>query len=185
MDNVLNTVQNFLNANAVYIICVLLVMLVVLIILTVILFAKFNDLKEAYEEFMQGRDGKSLEEILTQVVEDNKRVKAQCRNDIQAIAEMKRGLKDSYKKIGIVKYDTLRGMTGKLSFSLALLDGEDSGFVLTSMHTQDGCYSYLKEIIHGESHAILSNEEKDALNMAMNSELVIPAEESPADTRQD
>ena len=59
-------------------------------------------------------------------------------------------------------------MSGKLSFSLALLDGDDSGFVLSSMHTQDGCYSYLKEIIHGQSHATLSNEERDALEMALN-----------------
>mgnify|MGYP000323300127 FL=1 len=36
-----------------------------------------------------------------------------------------------------MKYDTFRGMAGKLSFSLALLDGDDSGFVLSSMHTQD------------------------------------------------
>ena len=81
---------------------------------------------------------------------------------------MKKGLKATYKKIGIMKYDTFRGMAGKLSFSLALLDGDDSGFVLSSMHTQDGCYSYLKEIIHGQSHATLSNEERDALEMALN-----------------
>ena len=36
-----------------------------------------------------------------------------------------------------MKYDTFRGMSGKLSFSIALLDGDDSGFVLSSMHTQD------------------------------------------------
>ena len=174
MNGVWNAIQNFLSTNAGYIICILFVLLVIILILLLVLFSKFNALRASYEEFMQGRDGKSLEEILTQVVEDNKKVKAQCKNDIEAITGMKQNLKDSYRKVGIVKYDTLRGMSGKLSFSLALLDGEDSGFVLSSMHTQDGCYSYLKEIIHGESHAILSNEEKDALNMAMNSDMLTP-----------
>ena len=96
-------------------------------------------------------------------------VAALCKGrNIDEIISMKKGLKATYKKIGIMKYDTFRGMAGKLSFSLALLDGDDSGFVLSSMHTQDGCYSYLKEIIHGQSHATLSNEERDALEMALN-----------------
>ena len=58
------------------------------------------------------------------VVEDNERVKIQCKRDIDEIISMKKGLKATYKKIGIMKYDTFRGMAGKLSFSLALLDGK-------------------------------------------------------------
>lgn len=144
------------------------IVIIALVIWIAVIHSRLNEMTEKYEDFMKGKDGKSLEEIMKRIVEDNKKVKLQCKHDIDAIIDMKKGLKETYKKIGIVKYDTFRGMSGKLSFSVALLDGADSGFVLSSMHTQDGCYSYLKEIIHGESHATLSNEERDALNMALN-----------------
>lgn len=144
------------------------IVIIILIICLAILYSKVGSLQDSYDDFMKGKDGKSLEDIMKRIVEDNKKVKLQCKHDIDAIVEMKKGLKETYKKIGIMKYDTFRGMSGKLSFSVALLDGDNSGFVLSSMHTQDGCYSYLKEIIHGESHATLSNEERDALNMALN-----------------
>lgn len=143
-------------------------LIIALIIWNTVLNSKINKLTASYNDFMKGNDGKTLEDIMKRIVEDNKKVKLQCKHDIDAIVEMKKGLKDTYKKLGIVKYDTFRGMSGKLSFSVALIDGANSGFVLSSMHTQDGCYSYLKEIIHGESHTTLSNEERDALNMALN-----------------
>ncbi len=161
-------ILDLLDQNVIYIVFGLLAVLIVLVVLVMMLLVKYSELRERYENFMEDRDGKSLEEIMGAIIEDNRKVKAQCKHNIEAIADMKRNLKATYKKIGLMKYDTFRGMSGKLSFSLALLDGEDSGFVLSCMHTQDGCYSYLKEIIHGESHAILSNEEKDALNMALN-----------------
>lgn len=164
----MNDILQILNQNLLYIVFGMLALVLVLMVLIVILFIKYGNLKSSYEDFMEGRDGKSLEEVMATITEDNRRVKLQCKHNIDAIVEMKKSLKATYKKIGLMKYDTFRGMSGKLSFSLALLDGDDSGFVLSCMHTQDGCYSYLKEIIHGESHAILSNEEKDALNMALN-----------------
>lgn len=159
---------DLLNQNLLYIVFGMLLITLVLVVLVMVLIVKYNRLRESYDSFMEGRDGKSLEEIMEAISEDNRKVKMQCKHNIDAIVEMKKSLKATYKKIGLLKYDTFRGMSGKLSFSLAMLDGEDSGFVLSCMHTQDGCYSYLKEIIHGESHAILSNEEKDALNMALN-----------------
>ena len=157
-----------LNQFSIIIFALILILLIVILVYLIKLSKENKKLVRAYNNFMRGSDGRSMEAIMKKIVDDNRKVKQQCKNDIDAISEMKKGLKGTYKKIGIVKYDTFRGMSGKLSFSLALLDGDNSGFVLSSMHTQDGCYSYLKEIIHGESHATLSNEERDALDMALN-----------------
>ena len=160
--------STFLNQYSVFFYAAVLVIILALLVYIILLRKENKKLEKAYYGFMRGNEGRSLEAIMKKIVEDNRKVKQQCKNDIEAISEMKKGLKATYKKIGIVKYDTFRGMSGKLSFSLALLDGDNSGFVLSSMHTQDGCYSYLKEIIHGESHATLSNDERDALGMALN-----------------
>ena len=159
---ILNQAMEFTQQYSLFFLAGMFVVILILVICMTVMNSRMKELQSAYEDFMRGSDGKSLEGILKTIVEDNKRVKIQCKRG------MKKGLKATYKKIGIMKYDTFRGMAGKLSFSLALLDGDDSGFILSSMHTQDGCYSYLKEIIHGESHATLSNEERDALTMALN-----------------
>lgn len=61
-------------------------------------------------------------------------------------------------------------MGGKLSFALALLDNRNNGFLINAMHSREGCYTYVKEIINGESYINLGEEEKKALNKAINSE---------------
>ena len=70
--------------------------------------------------------------------------------------------------MSIVKYDAFKEMGGKLSFSLALLDDTNNGFIMSSVHTNEGCYTYVKEIIKGESFVVLSNEERTALEEAKN-----------------
>ena len=59
-------------------------------------------------------------------------------------------------------------MSGKLSYSLALLDKENNGILINSMYSREGCYSYVKEIIKGESYINLSEEEAEALKLAVN-----------------
>ena len=145
-------------------------LLLILIILVIILTVKYNHLNKKYEKFMSGQDGKSLEEILSKIVNDNKKVKIQSKNNIDAILEMKKQIKYCFQKIGIVKYDSFRGMAGKLSFVVAVLDQKNNGFIMNCMHTQDGCYTYMKEIIHGEVEGVLSEEEKQALDFALHYE---------------
>ena len=57
-------------------------------------------------------------------------------------------------------------MAGKLSFALALLNQDNTGVVINAMHSREGCFTYAKEIIKGESYIVLSEEEKEALNQA-------------------
>ncbi len=58
-------------------------------------------------------------------------------------------------------------MGGKLSFSLALLDQKNDGFIINAMHSREGCYTYIKEIVDGNSIIVLAEEEKNALDIAM------------------
>ena len=86
------------------------------------------------------------------------------------INEIYEALKLTYSKTGIVKYDAFNEMGGKLSFALALLDNRNNGFIINAMHSREGCYTYVKEIINGESYITLGDEEKKALDKAINHE---------------
>ena len=76
-------------------------------------------------------------------------------------------MKSAFQKVGLVKYDAFQEMGGKLSFSLVLLNEANDGFIINAMHSREGCYTYIKEIIDGNSIIALAEEEKEALEMAM------------------
>jgi L-rhamnose mutarotase len=98
---------------------------------------------------------------------DIDKLKNESNEIYKELHKINESLLTTVQKIGIVKYDAFMEMGGKLSFVLALLDKNNDGFVLNSVHSsREGCYTYLKEIIKGESFLELSGEEKSALNQA-------------------
>lgn len=70
------------------------------------------------------------------------------------------------QKVGVVRFNPFEEMGGDHSFSLALLDGKDTGFIITGLHTRERTRVYLKVIKSGKSKLELSNEEKKALKLA-------------------
>lgn len=149
----------------------LLILIVVLFVLYLSVNMKYERLKTSYSSFMRGKDGKNLEEsILTKFAEIDAVVKITKQNR-QDVKELMRTVDRNFQRVGIVKYDAFNEMGGKLSFAIAMLDGNNSGWVLNAMHSREGCYTYVKEIVKGESYVELSEEEAVALDKAIFSEV--------------
>jgi hypothetical protein len=149
----------------------LLVLIVVLFVMYVNVNMKYERLKTSYNSFMRGKDGKNLEEsILTKFAEIDAVVKITKQNR-QDVKELMRTVDRNFQRVGIVKYDAFNEMGGKLSFAIAMLDGNNTGWVLNAMHSREGCYTYVKEIVKGESYVELSEEEAVALDKAIFSEV--------------
>jgi hypothetical protein len=141
--------------------------LLIILVCLIVLFVKTSKLKKRYKKFMDGADGKSLEVQFEDKFNQLKELKDQSNINTEQIKKIFENLAVTYQKIGIVKYDAFQEMGGKLSFTLAILNDDNDGFVLNSMHsTREGCYTYVKEIIKGESFVVLSSEEKLALEEA-------------------
>jgi hypothetical protein len=70
------------------------------------------------------------------------------------------------QKVGLIRFNPFKELGGDHSFSLAILDGEDSGVIITSLHTRDRTRVYMKSIKKGQSDTDLSEEEKKALGKA-------------------
>jgi hypothetical protein len=149
----------------------LLVLIVVLFVMYVNVNMKYERLKTSYNSFMRGKDGKNLEEsILTKFAEIDAVVKITKQNR-QDVKELMRTVDRNFQRVGIVKYDASNEMGGKLSFTIAMLDGNNTGWVLNAMHSREGRYTYVKEIVKGESYVELSEEEAVALDKAIFSEV--------------
>ena len=117
---------------------------------------------------MRGKDAVSLEKAFAQKFLEVDKLVELSKNQALEISRMKEALAKTANKIGIVKYDAFPDVGGKLSFALAMLDESNSGFVLNAIHSREGCYTYVKEIVKGESYIVLGQEEKDALRQAVN-----------------
>ena len=147
-------------------ILVLAVLTVVLLILLIVQISKTNKLKKRLDQFLLGKDGASLEQDILKLYDDNqflRELEEKDRNDIDTIFNR---MQTVYQKMGLVRYDAFNQMGGQLSYSLALLDENDNGFIINSVHSTEGCYSYSKEIRNGDNNITLSAEEAEALAIA-------------------
>lgn len=163
-----NSMLNNLAIDPGIILIMMMVMIVVLFILQIKNSFKINRFMKKYKSFMKGKDGISLEKTILRNMNDIDMLMESSKNHMEEIRQLKEIQLHTLNKTAIVKYDAFREMGGKLSFALAMLDQENSGFVLNAIHSREGCYTYIKEIVKGESYIILGEEEKEALRQAVN-----------------
>lgn len=152
-----------------YLIIALFGFALVLLILNIVNIRQIKKMKKNYETFLSGKDALSLEECLIQKfmeIDANINQIKKNREDIELLMEEKQY---AYSKIGLVHYDAFgENVKGKLSFSMAILNDRNDGFVLTSIHGKDGgCYIYSKEVLGGKSFIPLSGEEEEAIETAV------------------
>ena len=145
----------------------LLILIVVLFGLYVNVTMKYNRLKSSYTTFMRGKDGRTLEESMMSGFADVESVLKYTKQNRLDIQKINKRMEKSYQKLGIVKYDAFNEMGGKLSFALAMLDNNNTGWIINAMHSREGCYTYVKEIVKGESYVELAEEEAEALDKAI------------------
>ena len=160
-------ISQYLGFDSDYIIIGLVAVVLILMILMIINVVQMSKLKKSYKSFMTGKSGKNLEETLIKRLNQvDTLIESNTMNE-KNIQLLFKNMKLTYQKMGLVKYDAFHEMGGKLSFSLAMLDGRNNGYIINAMHTREGCYTYIKEIVDGNSIIVLSEEEKAALKMAM------------------
>lgn len=149
----------------------MLVSIVILFFLVVSMSLKYSRLKSSYNSFMKGKDAKTMEEAIFDRFEELDELSALTMKNRADIRKINENMLSNFQKVGILKYDAFHEMGGKLSFALTLLDGNDNGYIINSMHSREGCYNYIKEIVKGESYIELSEEESESLERAIYQEM--------------
>lgn len=150
-----------------YVTIALSVVSIILAVILIIVLCKLKTLKRRVDSLTRGKDTESLEDIIISYLERVESLEEGEEITRAALNAIKDNLKITYQKTGLVKYDAFREMSGALSYSLALLDKENNGVLISSMYSREGCYTYAKEIIKGESKINLSEEEAEALKQAV------------------
>ena len=164
-------ISQVLGIHSDYVIIGLAAVTVILLILYIVNVVQMVQLKKRYKIFMSGKNARNLEKTLIDRLDQiDTLIEANTANE-RNIQKLFSNMKFTFQKVGLVKYDAFNEMGGKLSFSLALLNETDDGFVMNAVHSREGCYTYVKDIIAGNSVIVLSPEEKEALDMAKKSNM--------------
>lgn len=156
--------------NGAYIIIGLTVLLIICFVMVISLLCKLKNLTKRYEDFMGGRDGRTMEEMIKSKLGEIEDIKLKSFKNGKDIAELFEKMEKTVCKVGLVKYDAFNEMGGKLSFALVLLNEHNTGLSMNSMHGPEGSYVYVKEIINGQSYIALGDEEQKALDIALDKE---------------
>ena len=131
-----------------------------MLVVLVLVYDKYKHLEKVFNTFMKGKNGKSLEESIFERFDKIDEVVDQVEEHREELAEL-------YQKVGIVKYDAFHEMGGELSFAITMLDENNTGWILNIMHSRQGCYAYVKDIVKGESTIQLAEEERESLEKAI------------------
>lgn len=162
-------ISQLLGFDSDYIIIGLVAVVVIMLIIMIVNLVQISKLKKRYKIFMSGKNARNLEKTLIERLDQvDTLLEANAANE-KNIKILFNKMKFTFQKVGLVKYDAFNEMGGKLSFSLALLNEKNDGFVMNAVHSREGCYTYIKEIIDGNSIIVLSPEEQEALDMAKTS----------------
>ncbi|OUQ11153.1 hypothetical protein B5E84_19800 [Lachnoclostridium sp. An14] len=162
-----SSILNSLPVDPAYIIIGLAVITLILLVAVIVCIINMKKLYRRYDYFMRGKDAETLENIIIEQIEEIKNLRSEDKANKEAIRSLNRNQRASYQKFGLVKYNAFKGMGGTLSFAVALLDYTNSGFVMNSVHSREGCYLYIKPVDRGQTETLLGNEEKEALEQAL------------------
>lgn len=110
-----------------------------------------------------------LKEFLKEESQRLKRQEEEIEKIVARLDKLEKISEISIQKVGLVRFNPFHDTGGDQSFSVALLDSQDSGFVITSLYGRDGNRVYAKPIKYAESEYSLSQEEKRAIQKARGS----------------
>lgn len=162
-----NGILESIGINTDVVVILLFIFVMIQFILVFFMFSKYNQLNRRMSRFTSGRDGRSLEGVIGKRFSEIRQIVKNEKNQNKNIDLINDKFATTFCKIGLVKYDAFKEMSGKLSFSLALLTENHDGIIITSIHSREGCYTYCKEISNAESYYVLSEEERIALDVAI------------------
>lgn len=94
-------------------------------------------------------------------------VDAARRHSDDRLARVEGALRGTIAHRALVRYDAYNELSGHQSVSIALLDDQQSGIVLSSIHHRDQARVYAKAVVEGEGELELSPEEAEAVATAL------------------
>lgn len=163
----MQSITNFIDSAQVYIILSLVILVLILIIIIIMNNVSLNRLETRYRKLMRGANNKNLEEMVISYLDKIDVVKEENEGMKRMYEQIQGELKTCVQKTSVIRYRAFEDVGSDLSFSVALLDGNHDGVILTSIYGRNESTTYAKPIDKGISRYDLSQEEKKVLGQTI------------------
>lgn len=139
-------------------------------ILIIIDHFRLNAAIKKYRQFITGLSDKNVEDMMMTYANELEHTKQDLSNNIaRRLDILERKMPSCLRNIGMVTYNAFDNIGNNMSFSIAALDDEHDGFILTGIYSRDHSYVYAKQIRKCQPvDKELSREENEALKRAVN-----------------
>lgn len=157
----------FLKAHSAEIILVLIALVALQSLFLLAMSARLSRTAKLVRSLLSGPNGDDLEAMLRGCLEESERSRGrsdQLDDRLNAFALQMRGC---VQQIGLVRFDAFGDVSGDQSFSIALLDGNGNGAIITGLFGRHDSRCYGKPVIGGRTEQALSDEEEVALQRAL------------------
>lgn len=162
------SINSIIESNLVLFLFVFLIFLLLLLVWNIFLQLALRKIQATNREFFKGEKVKNLEELL---LDQAKNLKV-LDKDIQELYTISNEINNlalrGIHKVSAIRFNPFKDVGGNQSFSIALLNGKNTGITITALYTKEGTRVYAKAITGGESLAFpLTEEEKKAIETAL------------------
>ncbi len=118
------------------------------------------------DRLLRGPGLENVESVLAHQADQIQALARDVARADSAVAAMQAAVRGTLRRVGAVRYNAFPDTGSDLSFSLAVLDDDANGFILTSLYGRDESRVYLKPVTGGNCTYHLSEEERRALEEA-------------------
>ena len=144
---------------------------ILLVIGFIVMISRLFSLNKKYRKFLEKLgSGKDIEEDLETYMYRVEKVEKQNNEISNYVKTLDEDLTKCIQKVGIVRYNAFKDTGSDLSFTLALLDEYNNGVVLNGIYSREMSNIYAKPVQNGTSAYTMSEEERQAVQKAMNSD---------------
>lgn len=142
-------------------------LLIFLIIVICTLSAYLIKVVGHYKKLTKGSNNLSLEKVLEGIIKNQDIEAKHIRELSQNLAALENRSQEHYQKVSLIRFNPFEDAGGDQSFVIAMLDGLDNGFVISSLHSRSGTRVYAKAVSAGKATAhAFTKEEKEAVDKA-------------------
>jgi hypothetical protein len=161
-------IQSLIETNLVLFLGIFSLLLLAILIWNIFLQLALRKIQATNREFWKGEKVKNLEEVLLDQAKNLKMLD----KDIQELYAISNKINNlalrSIHKVSAIRFNPFKDVGGNQSFSIALLNGKNTGITITALYTKEGTRVYAKAITEGESPTFpLTEEEKKAIETAL------------------
>jgi low affinity Fe/Cu permease len=164
----MQSIISFTNNVQVYMILALIIMVFILMVIIIMNNSSLKKIEKKYRKLMRGVNNKNLEDMVISYLDKIDEVKQDNELMKQMYQEINGQLETCIQRTSVIRYKAFEDVGSDLSFSIALLDGNQNGVIITSIYGRNESTTYAKPIDKGISRYDLSQEEKKVLEQAIN-----------------